>query len=119
MPKASMYKQAQMIFWEDDIRFSGEVSPMDSEAVTEAMRQGTNDHFRLRVFAFDLAHHFGAFLRAEHICAHHESPIGKLDSNQDTTSSAVFSPVCFNRSTMSFPDRIMTGCPSSTISLYA
>jgi hypothetical protein len=56
VPKAAVYQDHFLARWENQIRPPRQVAAMKPVAVTKAVNQLANDHFRLRVFIADFGH---------------------------------------------------------------
>jgi hypothetical protein len=49
VPKASMNKDRQLVPWQHDIRRAWKISTMNSESITQAMKDLTDPNLRARV----------------------------------------------------------------------
>jgi len=51
MPEAPMQEDTGPVFRQDDIRRTGKIAPMQTEAVTKSMQETADNLLRFRVFA--------------------------------------------------------------------
>ena len=78
MPEAAMDEYGEPVPWEDEIRATGEVLPIQTKTEPQTMRNTTNDEFRLGIPPFDPGHHL-ASPSAVHDVRHHAPSIaGRL-----------------------------------------
>ena len=56
MPEAAVDKNAGLIFWQHNIRFARKSFVVDAVAITVGKQILSDNHFRLRVFSFDMGH---------------------------------------------------------------
>ena len=62
VPKASVDKDAQVPFWQYDVRSRVADFLVDAKSVPICKKHLTDDDFRLRVFATYTSHHLASFL---------------------------------------------------------
>ena len=68
VPETTVHKNDSFVFRQDNIRFPGElaiVSRIHREAIAHAMKEGTDQNLRLRIFVPNTAHVPGAAFRGE------------------------------------------------------
>ena len=70
VPKASVHEYAQPVLGEYQVRFSRQILPMQTIAKPHLMTHRSDEHFRLRVFAFDQRHDLGAVFWGNYVCTH-------------------------------------------------
>lgn len=56
MPKAAVDKNGDAIFWQNYVRFSGKIFPVQAKAISQRVQYGTYSQFRLCVFSLDRCH---------------------------------------------------------------
>lgn len=69
MPETPMDEDHCPVFGENEVRFARQVLHMQTIAVAKRMQRFPERQFGLGVAAFYRAHHFGALLRREDVCA--------------------------------------------------
>lgn len=62
VPETAMDKNDQIIFGQDNIRFSGQILSMQSKAKSTSVQKASHSDFRLCITALDPSHHVGSGL---------------------------------------------------------
>ena len=63
VPKAAMNEDDSPIFWQDYVRFTGELpvtGPVDHKPVSQIVQEATSNELRFRIPPLNAAHHPGA-----------------------------------------------------------
>jgi hypothetical protein len=64
MPKAAMHEHHRSILWQNYVRPSREVAPMEPEPVPQGVERPPDPNFGLRVSTFDASHTLASFSQA-------------------------------------------------------